>query len=192
MKRFFGIVAAFIAVLSLSSCDYNGLVRRDEAVKSQWAQVQNVYQRRADLIPNLVNTVKGYAAHENTTLTQVTEARAKVSSIRVDPDDLTPENIQKFQAAQGQLSSALGRLMAVSEAYPDLKANQNFLELQAQLEGTENRIAVERQKFNQVTQDYNAKIRSFPDVLTAGLMGFKKKGYFEAAAGSDQAPKVEF
>ncbi len=168
------------------------MVSLDEQVQSQWAQVQNVYQRRADLIPNLVNTVKGAANFEKETLTQVVEARAKATSITVDPNKLTPENIQKFQSAQGELSQALGRLLSVVENYPELKANQNFLGLQAQLEGTENRITVERQKFNEVTQQYNSKIRSFPNNITASLFGFEKKGYFQAEAGSQKAPTVQF
>lgn len=168
------------------------MVQLDEQVQSQWGQVQNVYQRRADLIPNLVNTVKGAANFEQTTLTKVIEARAKATSVQVDPTKLTPEAISKFQAAQGELTQSLGRLLAVVENYPQLKANQNFLELQSQLEGTENRITVERMKFNQVTQEYNAKIRSFPTNLTASLFGFQKKGYFQAEAGSDKTPKVEF
>jgi len=191
-KSFYTFLLAVFTVTTFSSCGYNTLVQLDEQVQSQWAQVQNVYQRRADLIPNLVNTVKGAANFEKETLTQVIEARAKATSVRVDPDKLTPENIQKFQDAQGQLSTALGRLLMVTENYPQLKANQNFLELQAQLEGTENRITVERQKFNQVTQEYNSKVRSFPNNITASLFGFEKKGYFQAEAGSERAPKVEF
>ncbi len=168
------------------------MVQLDEQVQSQWAQVQNVYQRRQDLVPNLVNTVKGAANFEKETLTQVVEARAKATSVNVDPDKLTPENIQKFQSAQGELSSAIGRLLMVTENYPELKANANFQELQQQLEGTENRITVERQKFNDVTQQYNSKIRSFPNNIMAGMFGFEKKGYFQAEAGADKAPKVEF
>lgn len=192
MKRLFITIIGLLTVFSFSSCDYNGMVKLDEQVQAQWAQVQNVYQRRADLIPNLVNTVKGAANFEKETLTQVIEARAKATSVNVDPSKLTPENIQKFQNAQGELSTALGRLMVVSERYPELKANANFQELQAQLEGTENRITVERQKFNEVTQQYNSKIRSFPNNLTAGMFGFEKKGYFQAEAGAEKAPKVEF
>lgn len=168
------------------------MVQLDEQVQSQWAQVENVYQRRADLIPNLVASVKGAAAHEQETLTSVIEARAKATSIKVDPDKLTPENIEKYQQAQGELSTALGRLMMVTENYPQLKANQNFLELQAEISGTENRISVERRKFNEVTQTYNSKIRSFPNNLMAGIFGFEKKGYFQAEAGANKAPKVEF
>lgn len=192
MRKLVYTIAGLLAVLSFSSCGYNSMVQLDEQVQSQWAQVQNVYQRRADLIPNLVNTVKGAANFEKETLTQVIEARAKATSVNVDPDKLTPENIEKFQSAQGQLSSAIGRLLMVTENYPELKANANFQELQAQLEGTENRITVERQKFNEVTQQYNSKIRTFPNNLTSGMFGFEKKGYFQAEAGSDKAPKVEF
>jgi LemA protein len=192
MKRLVLNIIGFFAVLSLSSCGYNSMVKLDEQVTSQWAQVENVYQRRADLIPNLVNSVKGAANFEKETLTQVIEARAKATSVNVDPTKLTPESIAQFQAAQGQLSQSLGRLLATVEAYPELKANQNFLELQAQLEGSENRITVERQKFNTVTQEYNSTIRTFPNNLTAGMFGFKTKGYFQAEAGSNKAPKVEF
>lgn len=192
MKRIVFSIIGFFAVLSLSSCGYNNMVKLDEQVTSQWAQVENVYQRRADLVPNLVNTVKGAANFEKETLTQVVEARAKATSITVDPTNLTPESIAQFQAAQGQLSQSLGRLLATVEAYPELKANQNFIELQAQLEGSENRITVERQKFNTVTQEYNSTIRTFPNNLTAGMFGFKAKGYFKAEEGANKAPKVEF
>lgn len=192
MKRIiFGLIG-FFAVLSLSSCGYNTMVKLDEQVTSQWAQVENVYQRRSDLIPNLVASVKGAAEFEKSTLTDVIAARAKATSVTVDPTNLTPESIAQFQAAQGQISSSLGRLLATVEAYPELKANQNFLELQSQLEGAENRITVERQKFNTVTQEYNSKIRTFPNNLTAGMFGFKAKGYFQADAGANKAPKVEF
>lgn len=192
MKRIVLNIVAFFAVLSLSSCGYNSMVKLDEQVTSQWAQVENVYQRRADLIPNLVNSVKGAANFEKETLTQVIEARAKATSVNVDPTKLTPESIAQFQSAQGALSQSLGRLLATVEAYPELKANQNFLELQAQLEGSENRITVERQKFNTVTQEYNSTIRTFPNNLTAGMFGFKAKGYFQAEVGANKAPKVEF
>ncbi len=192
MKKLIFTVVGFFAVLSLSSCGYNSMVQLDEQVTAQWGQVENVYQRRADLIPNLVASVKGAANFEQKTLTDVTEARAKASSIQVDPTNLTPESIAQFQAAQGQLGQSLGRLLATVEAYPELKANQNFLELQSQLEGTENRITVERQKFNEVTQTYNSKIRTFPNNLTAGMFGFKQKGYFKADAGASTTPKVEF
>jgi LemA protein len=170
----------------------NKMVEMDENVKSQWSQVENVYQRRADLIPNLVNTVKGYAAHEKQTLTDVVEARAKATSVNVDPAKLTPEALQQFQQAQGGLSSALARLMVVVERYPDLKANENFMNLQAQLEGTENRITVERQKFNASAQNYNTYIRKFPQSFIAGMRGFDKKAYFEAEKGSEKAPTVQF
>ena len=186
-----GFVAVIVAVL-FSSCGYNKMVSMDEQVTSQWAQVQNVYQRRADLIPNLVNTVKGYAEHEKETLEGVIEARSKATSINIDPTKLTPEAIQQFNQAQDGLSSALSRLMVVVERYPDLKANQNFLDLQAQLEGTENRITVERQKFNETTQQYNAYIRKFPQIIYAGWFGFEKKSYFEAQAGAEKAPEVKF
>jgi LemA protein len=171
---------------------YNKLVSAEEAVSSQWGNVENQYQRRADLIPNLVATVKGYAAHESQTLEAVTAARAKATQVTVDPASLTPEKLQEFQAAQGELSSALGRLLMITENYPDLKANQNFIELQAQLEGTENRIAVERNRFNEIAKNYNATIRRFPTSLIAAMFGFEKKPYFEAQEGSEKAPEVKF
>ncbi|WP_192822673.1 LemA family protein [Rufibacter sp. LB8] len=192
MKKFLLYFFGLVILASQSSCGYNDMVAKDEAVSSQWAQVQNVYQRRADLVPNLVNTVKGAAANERETLTAVMEARAKATSINLSADDLTPENMQKFQAAQSQLSGSLSRLMATVEAYPDLKSNQNFLELQAELSGTENRITVERQKFNTAVQDYNGYIRAFPRNLFAGMFDFEKKGYFEAEAGANKAPTVQF
>ncbi len=185
------LIAVFASVF-LSSCSYNSMVEKQEAVSSQWGQVQNAYQRRADLIPNLVNTVKGYAAHEQGTLTAVIEARAKATQVNISADDLTEENIQKYQQAQGQLSTALGKLMVVQEQYPDLKANQNFMALQDELAGTENRISVERNKYNTVVQDYNGYIRKFPQMIWAGWFGFSKKGYFEAEAGSQTAPTVQF
>ena len=186
------IVLVVIIMFSWVSGKYNGLVKSEEATKQAWAQVQNVYQRRSDLIPNLVETVKGYAAHEKSTFVEVTNARAKASQITVDPTKLTPEQIQKFQGAQDGLSQSLGRLMVVMEKYPELKANQNFLELQAQLEGTENRIAVERRNFNQVVQDYNVSVRSFPGNIFASMFGFQQKGYFQAEAGAEKAVKVKF
>lgn len=193
MKRTNLIILGLIAtVLLFSGCGYNTMVKLDEKVSSQWAQVENVYQRRADLIPNLVNTVKGYANFEKDVLTAVTEARSKATSVNVDASKLSPEAIQQFQQAQGQLSSSLSKLLVVVEKYPDLKANQNFLELQAQLEGTENRITVERARFNEVTQEYNSTIRSFPNNLTAGMFGFSKKGYFEAEKGAEKVPEVKF
>jgi LemA protein len=168
------------------------MVTKDEAVSGQWSQVENVYQRRADLIPNLVNTVKGYASHERETLEGVVNARAKATSTTIDPSKLNAESIKQFAAAQDGLSSALSKLMVVVERYPDLKANQNFLELQAQLEGTENRITVERQKFNEAAKDFNTYIRTFPRNIWAGMFGFEKKDYFEATAGAEVAPTVQF
>ncbi len=192
MKRLRIVLIAVVAAFLFSSCGYNKMVELDEQVSSQWSQVENVYQRRADLIPNLVNTVKGYAAHEKETLEGVIEARSKATSVNVNADKLTPETLKQFNQAQDGLSSALSRLMVVVERYPDLKANQNFLDLQAQLEGTENRITVERMKFNQTTQLYNAYIRKFPRVIYAGWFGFDKKSYFEAQQGADKAPEVQF
>lgn len=188
------IVIAVVAIFIYSSVKgtYNKMVMMDEAVISQWAQVENVYQRRADLIPNLVNTVKGYAEHEQETLTGVIEARSKATSTTIDPSNLNAENIQAFQQAQAGLSSALSKLMVVVERYPDLKANQNFLELQAQLEGTENRITVERQKFNNSAQEYNTYIRKFPKNIYANIFGFEAKAYFKAQENANEAPKVEF
>lgn len=186
------LLLILFASVFFSSCSYNSMVEKQEAVSSQWAQVQNAYQRRADLIPNLVSTVKGYASHESETFTAVTEARAKVSQINLNTDDLNEENLKKFQQAQGELSNALGRLMMVREAYPELKANTNFIALQDELAGTENRISVERNKFNTAVQEYNQYIRKFPRVIYAGWFGFQKKAYFEADQGSQSAPKVEF
>lgn len=185
-------VVMLIATALLSSCSYNTMVEKQEATTSQWAQVQNAYQRRADLIPNLVNTVKGYAQHEQNTLSAVVEARAKATQVTIDAEQLTEENIKKYQEAQGQLSAALGKLLMVQENYPDLKANQNFMALQDELTGTENRISVERNKFNVIVQDYNQYIRKFPQVIWAGWFGFSKKGYFEAEQAAQTAPKVEF
>jgi LemA protein len=167
-------------------------VQNEETINGQWAEVQTQYQRRADLIPNLVNTVKGYADFEQETLTGVIEARAKATSINIDANDLSPDKIAQFQQAQDQLSGALSRLLVTVEKYPDLKANQNFLDLQAQLEGTENRIAVARRNFNQSVQAYNSDLRKFPNNLFAGWYGFETKGYFEAAAGAENAPTVQF
>jgi len=188
-----GVVVIVILIIYFTiSGSYNGMVNREEAVTKQWANVENVYQRRADLIPNLVATVKGYAEFEKSTLTDVIEARAKVTSVNINANNLDPAALQKFQQAQDGLSSALGKLMVVVEKYPELKANQNFLDLQAQLEGSENRIAVERKKFNETTQDYNTYIRRFPKNMFAGMFGFSKKGYFEASAGAEKAPEVKF
>lgn len=171
---------------------FNNMVTKDENVKAKWAQVETQYQQRLDLIPNLVATVKGVAEFEQTTLTKVIEARASATQINVDANSLTPENIQRFQQAQGELSAALGRLMVVSEQYPQLKANQNFLELQATLEGTERRIAVARKDFNESVQDYNVYVRRFPQSMLAGMYGFSSKGFFQSDAGAEKAPKVQF
>jgi len=192
MRKSLSVLLVVLSGLFFTGCGYNSMVTMDESVKSAWSQVENVYQRRADLIPNLVETVKGYASHEQETFTRVVEARAQATATRIDPANLTPETLKQFQDAQGGLSSALSRLMVVVEQYPDLKANQNFLDLQAQLEGTENRITVERQKFNTTTQAYNAYIRRFPQLITAAIFGFRQKTYFEAAAGADKAPQVKF
>jgi len=191
-RRLVVAMVGLFAAMSFSSCGYNTLVSLEENVKGKWAQVENAYQRRADLIPNLVNTVKGAANFEQETLTQVIEARAKASSVTVDPENLTPEAIQQFQQSQDGLSQSLGRLLVTVERYPELKANQNFRDLQVQLEGTENRISTERRAFNEATQEYNSSVRRFPNNITAGLFGFKQKGYFAAEAGADQAPEVQF
>ena len=171
---------------------YNGMVKMDEQVQNKWANVETQYQRRADLIPNLVSTVKGYAKHEQQTLEDVVKARSEATQLKVDAENLTPEKLAAFQKAQSGVSSALGRLLAVAENYPDLKANQNFLELQSQLEGTENRITVARKDFNDAAKSYNQSIRQCPKNIRAGMVGFEKKSYFEAEAGSEKAPKVEF
>ncbi|NQU86029.1 MAG: LemA family protein [Mariniphaga sp.] len=192
MKKILLGILAVVAIFLFSGCGYNKMVQLDEAVTAQWSQVENVYQRRADLIPNLVNTVKGYAEHEQETLTGVIEARSKASSVNINPESMTPEVLQQFQQAQDGLSSALSRLMVVVERYPDLKANQNFLDLQAQLEGTENRIAVERMKFNESAQAYNTLIRKFPQLVFANVFGFEKRTYFEATQGAEKAPEVQF
>ncbi|MBO7545380.1 MAG: LemA family protein [Paludibacteraceae bacterium] len=186
----FAVMLGF--AVAFTSCNYNDLVEEQEEVNQAWSEVENQYQRRMDLIPNLVNTVKGYAAHEENTLTEVITARSNASSITIQADDLNEENFARFQAAQDELSRGLGRLMAVAEAYPDLKANQNFQELQAQLEGTENRIAFARRKYNEEAADYNAEIRKFPTLIYAGWFGFEKKPYFQAATGADKAPTVQF
>lgn len=186
-------IGAALLLLVFNGCgSYNNMVTKQESTSSAWAQVENVYQRRMDLIPNLVNTVKGVANFEQKTLTDVINARASATQMKVDASKLSPEQLSKFQASQGELSQALGRLMVVAEQYPQLKATQNFLELQSQLEGTENRIAVERGKFNDIVKDYNSYIRKFPQVLYAGIFGFDKKGYFEAVAGADKSPEVKF
>ena len=191
MKKWIWIGAVAVVVIFFYAT-YNGFVNKEEGLKGAWADVETQYQRRADLIPNLVNTVKGYAAHESQTFQAVTEARAKATSINLSADDLTPERLAQFQRAQAEVRSALGRLIAVSESYPDLKANQNFLELQAQLEGTENRIAVARKDFNAAAQQYNVSVRRFPANLVAKMFGFEQKPYFESAEGSEAAPQVQF
>ncbi len=186
------IIAAVLLIGGCGCSSYNGLVQQDETVKNSWNNVQSDYQRRADLIPNLVNTVKGEANFEQTTLTNVIEARAKATSVKIDPTNLTPEKLQEFQQSQGQLSQSLGRLLVVSEQYPTLRANDAFRGLQAQLEGTENRIKVARNDFNNVVANYNVKVRSFPTSIFAGMLGFKAKPGFTADAGSDRAPQVKF
>jgi LemA protein len=186
------VAGILVALIGWIIGAYNGLVTLDEETNGKWAQVESAYQRRADLIPNLVNTVKGYADFEQETLTGVIEARSKATGITVDADNLSPEAIANFQAAQSKLSGALSRLMVTVERYPDLKANQNFLGLQSQLEGTENRIKIERDRFNMSVKDFNATIRKFPKTIIASSFGFEKKGYFEADAGSEKAPEVKF
>lgn len=195
VKKHLGwIIAGVVVVILLLWCvtGYNGLVSMDEQVAGKWANVETQYQRRADLIPNLVNTVKGYATHEQETLEGVIEARSKATQIKVDASELTPERLAQFQRAQGELTAALGKLLAIREQYPDLKANQNFLELQSQLEGTENRITVARKDFNDAAKAYNVAIRRFPKNILAGLFGFDKKSYFEAESGAEKAPEVKF
>ena len=192
MKNLKSILLALVATISLSSCTYNTLVEKDEAVTKAWSNVETQYQRRADLIPNLVNTVKGYAAHESETLQAVVEARTKATQITIDPSNATPEQIAAFQAAQGEVSQALGRLLAITENYPDLKANEQFSELQAQLEGTENRIAESRRLYNEAVQDYNVTVRKFPNNIWALIFSFDKKTPFAAEAGAAKAPEVQF
>ncbi|MCI6893896.1 MAG: LemA family protein [Bacteroidales bacterium] len=192
------LIAVVAAVVIVLGCfvwvknTYNGFVSQQEGVDAAWSQVENVYQRRADLIPNLVATVKGYAKHEQETLDKVVSARAKATQITVDPENLNEASLKKYQEAQGELGSALGKLLAITENYPDLKANENFLQLQSQLEGTENRIAVERKNFNEVAQSYNSSIRQFPGNVLAGMFGFERKPYFEAEKGAEKAPEVNF
>ena len=187
------ILVAVVALFSLTSCStYNNMVTLDEATKTAWSNVETQYQRRADLIPNLVSTVKGYASHEESTLQAVIEARSKATSVNLSMEELTPEKIAEYQKAQSAVSSALGRLIAISENYPDLKANQNFLELQAQLEGTENRITVARKEFNTAVQSYNTSVRVFPANIIAMIFGFEQKPYYEADESAAAAPKVEF
>ena len=193
MKRSIIITIAVVAVIAIWAISaYNGLVSMKENVSNQWANVETQYQRRSDLIPNLVNTVKGYASHEKETLEGVIAARSQATQMKVDPSNLTPESLAKYQKAQGEIGAALGKLLAITENYPDLKANQNFLELQAQLEGTENRINVARKNFNDSAKEYNTAIRKFPKNIFAGMFGFEKRPYFEAEEGAEKAPKVEF
>ena len=191
-KSTIGLIAVIAIIAFWLIGVYNGMVGLDEGVNTAWANVETQYQRRADLIPNLVNTVKGYAQHEQSTFEAVVNARSKATSITIDPSNVTPEKLQEFQQAQGELASALGRLIAISENYPDLKASEQFKELQAQLEGTENRINVARTNFNNEAKKYNTTIRTFPRNLFAGMLGFTQRDYFEAEAGANQAPKVEF
>ena len=187
------VIALFVVwLISMAISFNNNAVTKDEGVQTAWSQVENQYQRRADLIPNLVNTVKGYASHEKETLEGVINARAKATQTTIDPTNMTPESMQQFMDAQGELSQALSKLMVTVERYPDLKANENFLALQNQLEGTENRIATERMRFNETARDYNTYIRTFPNMIFAGIFGFQQKPYFEAEAGANQAPNVEF
>jgi len=196
MKTSYIVIIVIVAILLIGGCggcsSYNSIVSLDQTVQSKWGTVQTDYQRRADLVPNLVATVKGVANFEKSTLVDVTNARAKATSIQVDPTKLTPETIQKFQSAQGELSTALGRLLVASERYPELKATENFSGLQAQLEGTENRIAVSRRDFNEAVQAYNTKVKSFPTNFIARMGGFTEKGYFQADAAAANAPKVQF
>ena len=187
------IILAILAILVFWGIGgYNGLVSSQESVNKSWANVENQYQRRADLIPNLVETVKGYAKHESSTFEAVVNARSKATQMNIDPENLTPEKLQEFQATQGELSNALGRLLVLREAYPDLKANQNFIELQAQLEGTENRITVARDAFNEEARKYNTEVRRFPKNMLAGLLGFERKPTFAAEEGAERAPEVRF
>ena len=184
--------AVVVIVLLWGVSGYNALVSMDEGVQGKWANVETQYQRRADLIPNLVNTVKGYAAHEKTTLENVVKARSEATSVKIDPTNLTTENMKQYQEAQGNVSAALGKLLMVAENYPQLKANENFLELQSQLEGTENRITVARKDFNDAAKEYNTAIRRFPKSILASMFGFDKKAYFEAESGAEKAPEVKF
>ena len=190
--RILGVLVAVMATGSLTSCNYNSLVEQQQDVDQAWAQVENQYQRRADLIPNLVNTVKGYASHESETLEKVTEARAKATSITISADNLDEETLAKYQVAQNELSQALKSLLAVQEAYPDLKANENFMNLQTQLEGTENRISTERMRYTEAVRSYNTAIKKFPTVIYAGWFGFKEKPQFKAQEGAEKAPEVKF
>lgn len=186
------MLVALVAMTGLTSCNYNSLVEKQQSVDQSWAEVENQYQRRSDLIPNLVNTVKGFATHEEKTLTNVIEARAKATSITIDPANLNEETLARYQEAQGELSGALKSLLAVTEAYPDLKANENFMNLQAQLEGTENRVSVARKRYTEQVKEYNTAIKKFPTVIYAGWFGFKEKPQFKAEAAAQKAPTVNF
>ena len=191
-KSTIGLIVVICAIAIWLISSYNGMVKMDEEVSAAWSNVENQYQRRADLIPNLVNVVKGYASHEKETFEAVVSARSKATQVTVDPENLTPEKLQEYQKAQGELGATLGRLLAVTESYPELKANENFKELQAQLEGTENRISVERRNFNEIARKYNSSIRSFPRSIIAGMFGFETRPYFEAEEGANKAPEVKF
>lgn len=195
MKKNKGLIIALVVIVLVALwgiTSYNGLVSMDEAVSNKWANVETQYQRRSDLIPNLVSTVKGYATHERQTLEAVMQARSQATQVKIDPSNCTPQQLAAYQKAQGDVTSALGKLLAITENYPDLKANQNFLELQSQLEGTENRINVARKDFNDAAKEYNTAIRRFPKNIVASMGGFEKRPYFEAEAGAEKAPKVEF
>ena len=191
-KSTIGLIVVICAIAIWLISSYNGMVKMDEEVSAAWSNVENQYQRRADLIPNLVNVVKGYASHEKETFEAVVSARSKATQVTVDPENLTPEKLQEYQKAQGELGATLGRLLAITESYPELKANENFKELQAQLEGTENRISVERRNFNEIARKYNSSIRSFPRSIIAGMFGFETRPYFEAEEGANKAPEVKF
>lgn len=191
-KSTIGLIVVICAIAIWLISSYNGMVKMDEEVSAAWSNVENQYQRRADLIPNLVNVVKGYASHEKETFEAVVSARSKATQVTVDPENLTPEKLQEYQKAQGEVGATLGRLLAITESYPELKANENFKELQAQLEGTENRISVERRNFNEIARKYNSSIRSFPRSIIAGMFGFETRPYFEAEEGANKAPEVKF
>lgn len=195
MKKNKGLIITIVVIVLVALwgiLSYNGLVGMDENVSNQWANVETQYQRRSDLIPNLVNTVKGYAKHEIQTLEAVMAARSQATQVKIDPSNCTPQQLAAYQKAQGDVTTALGKLLAITENYPDLKANQNFLELQSQLEGTENRINVARKDFNDSAKEYNTSLRRFPRNIIASMFGFEKRNYFEAEAGAEKAPKVEF
>lgn len=192
LKKIFCAIAVIAASASLSSCNYNSLVEEQQSVDQAWAEVENQYQRRADLIPNIVNTVKGYSSHEEETLVKVTEARAKATSITIDADNLDEATLAKFQETQNQLSSALKSLLSVAEAYPDLKANEGFMNLQTQLEGTENRITIARRNYTEAVREYNTQIKKFPTNIYAGWFGFKPQPQFSAESGAERAPEVKF